>query len=111
MSHCIKADNAAISRIGEVIADIAFTAGNLYAHGKLPELEDSRRFMGDIIDWAVQFEEAFDQDTHADDYLELIDAFAGYRLRGDTQEADRIITMMKRHAAIRHGRVDPKSAT
>lgn len=48
--------------IGEVIADI-FTAGNLYAHGKLPELEDSRRFMGDIIDWAVQFEEAFAAQT------------------------------------------------
>lgn len=110
MPHSTPAVQAAISRIGEVIADIAFTAGNMYANGKLPELENSRQFMSDIITWAHEFEDAFDQDTHADDYLELIDAFAGYRLRGDTKNADRIITMMKRHTTIRHGHSTPAEA-
>ena len=103
MSQITTSQTSNMARLGEVIADIAFMAGNMFATGKLPEIENSRELMSDIMVWANQFEEAFDQEVHGDDYLELIDAFAEYRLRGKDADAERMLSMMKRMTAIRGG--------
>jgi len=102
MSQTNKPDTRSASRIGEVIADIAFMAGNLYGTGKLHAVEDSRELMGHIISWASLFEEAFDQAVHGDDYLELIDAYAEFCLLGKEQDAARLLAGMNRCKAIRY---------
>lgn len=109
MSQSTTSQTPNMARLGEVIADIAFMAGNMFAAGKLPEVENSRELMSDIMVWANQFEEAFDQAVHGDDYIELIDAFAEYRLRGKDADAERILSMMKRLKAIRYGTIDIKA--
>lgn len=102
MSHSTTLQTPNMASLGEVIADIAFTAGNLFATGKLPEFGNSRDLMSDIMIWANQFEEAFDKEVHGDDYIELIDAFAEYRLRGEEDEATSLLAEMNRCKAIRY---------
>lgn len=105
MSQCTTSQTPNMASLGEVIADIAFMAGQLFAASKI-EFENSRDLMSDIMFWANQFEDAFDKEVHGDDYLELIDAFAEYRLRGKEDDAERILSMMKRLKAIRYGTLD-----
>lgn len=102
MSQTNKPDTHSTSRIGEVIADIAFMAGNLHGTGKLHAVEDSRALMGNIINWANLFEEAFDLVVHGDDYLELIDAYAEFCLLGKEEDAARLLAGMNRCKAIRY---------
>lgn len=82
------------SGVGEVIADIAFTAGNMQARGEF-ETSDSRDLMSDIIFWANRFEEVFEQDKHSDDYMELVDDYARYCLLGDEDQAQKLLDTMK----------------
>lgn len=69
----------------EVVADIAFTAGNMVGRGQL-EISDSRQLMGDIATWAKDFEAAFNQEWHGDDYMELVDDYAVICLQGHDGE-------------------------
>ena len=59
----------------EVVADIAFVAGNMAGRGQL-QISDSRQLMNDIAIWAKQFEAAFDLGKHGDSYIELVDDYA-----------------------------------
>lgn len=70
MESAIRAENYL-----EVVADIAFIAGNMAGRRQL-QISDSRQLMSDIAVWAKQFEALFDQDKHGDDYLELVDDYA-----------------------------------
>ena len=81
--------------VGEVIADIAFTAGHLMGTGKLVAFPDSREMMGLIIEWSNQFEAAFDKDSHGDDYMELVDDYASYRLTGEHDKAEKVLVAMQ----------------
>ncbi len=82
--------------VGEVIADIAFTAGHLMGAGRLVAFPDSREMMADIIHWATKFEDVFDKDSHGDDYMELVDDYATYRLSGEHDKAEELLAKMKR---------------
>jgi hypothetical protein len=81
--------------VSEVIADIAFTAGHLMGTGKLVAFPDSREMMGLIMDWANQFEAVFDKDSHGDDYMELVDDYATYRLTGEHDKAEKVLVAMQ----------------
>lgn len=81
--------------VSEVIADIAFTAGHLMGTGKLVAFPDSREMMGLIIDWANQFEAVFNKDSHGDDYMELVDDYATYRLTGEHDKAEKVLVAMQ----------------
>jgi hypothetical protein len=59
----------------EVVADIAFVAGNMAGRGQL-HISDSRQLMSDIAVWAKQFEAVFDRRKHGDDYMGLVDDYA-----------------------------------
>ena len=52
--------------------------------------------MASIIGWANEFETVFDQDRHGDDYMELVDDFATYRLLGEHDKAEQLLAKMKR---------------
>lgn len=90
-------------RIGEVVADIAFTAGQMHASGKIDEIEEYTQFTSQIVEWALEFEKHFDQDTHGDDYLELIDAYAGFCLKNQVELAKQLLDGLDRSKAIRLG--------
>ena len=81
--------------VGEVIADIAFTAGHLMGTGRLAAFPDSREMMAHIICWATEFEASFDKDRHGDDYMELVDDYATYRLLGEHDKAQQLLAKMK----------------
>ena len=85
--------------VSEVIADIAFTAGHLMGTGRLVAFPDSREMMASIIGWANEFETVFDQDRHGDDYMELVDDFATYRLLGEHDEAEQLLAKMRQAQA------------
>ncbi len=85
--------------VSEVIADIAFTAGHLMGTGRLVAFPDSREMMASIIGWANEFEVVFDQDRHGDDYMELVDDFATYRLLGEHDEAEQLLAKMRQAQA------------
>ena len=77
----------------EVVADIAFTAGHLFAQGVIT-ISDSRELMSDVTEWAYAFEAAFDKDRNGDDYMELVDDYATYRLMGNHEEAEALLKSM-----------------
>ena len=81
--------------VSEVIADIAFTAGHLMGTGKLVAFSDSREMMGLIVSWANQFETVFDKDSNGDDYMELVDDYATYRLSGEHDKAEKVLVAMQ----------------
>nr|MBP8278827.1 hypothetical protein [Propionivibrio sp.] len=74
----------------------AFTAGHLMGMGKLVAFPDSREMMANIICWATEFEDVFDKDSHGDDYMELVDDYATFRLSGEHDKAEELLAMMKR---------------
>lgn len=78
----------------EVVADIAFTAGHMAAKGEMT-VNDSRSLVQDICDWSRQFEEAFVHDKHGDDYMELVDGYAAFRLQGNHTEAEALLQQMR----------------
>lgn len=90
----VKSMSQIAEGVSEVIADIAFTAGHLLGTGKI-QIHDSRDLMASIIGWANEFEAAFDKDKHGDDYMELIDDFAVWRLTGDNKEAEALLHSMR----------------
>lgn len=96
-----------VRRIGEVVADIAFTAGQMNAAGKIAEIENYTQFMQQIVEWAIEFEKHFDQEAHGDDYLELIDAYAGFCLKDQVELAKQLLDGLDRSKAIRHGVTPP----
>ena len=49
-----------------------------------------------IICWATESEDVFDKDSHGDDYLELVDDYATFRLSGEHDKAEELLAMMKR---------------
>lgn len=83
----------------EVVADIAFTAGHLYATGKLVSLTDSLQLMSDIALWAYAFEAVFNRDRHGDDYMELVDEYATFRLHGEHDKAEVMLKSMSMKVA------------
>lgn len=82
------------SELAEVVADIAFNAGHLSAKGDI-DVDDSRTLMHDIGIWARQFQQAYDRDKHADNYLLLIDEYAGYRLQDHHEQAESVLVRMR----------------
>ena len=77
----------------EVVADIAFTAGHLFAQGIIT-ISDSRELMSDVTEWAFAFEAAFHKDWHGDEYMSLVDDYATYRLMGDHAKAEAMLRSM-----------------
>ena len=51
--------------------------------------------MAHIICWATEFEASFDKDRHGDDYMELVDDYATYRLLGEHDKAQQLLAKMK----------------
>lgn len=80
-------------RAAEVIADIAFAAGNMHVQGQI-QFSDSRELMSDIVKWAYDFEAAFHKDWHGDQYMELVDDYATYRLMDNHAAAEAMLKSM-----------------
>lgn len=78
----------------EVIADIAFTAGHLAGKGNLV-IEDSRELMSNIVDWAMEFERAFDGDRHGDDYMGMVDEYAELCLLDEDVKVSEFLERMR----------------
>lgn len=77
----------------EVLADIAFTAGHLHAQ-EIITVSDSRELMSDVASWAYAFEAAFHKEWHGDNYMELVDDYATYRLMGNHAAAEAMLKSM-----------------
>ena len=77
----------------EVVADIAFNAGNMMAKNQI-EVSNSRKLMLDIICWAKTFQDVFVQEFHADDYMELVDDYSTFCLLGEDEKAKKFILSM-----------------
>ena len=80
-------------RAAEVVADIAFTAGHLFAT-KLISVTDSRELMSNVTDWAYAFEAVFHPEWHSDLYMGLVDDYATYRLMGNHAAAEAMLKSM-----------------
>lgn len=78
----------------EVVADIAFIAGNMAGRSQL-QISDSRQLMSDIAVWAKRFEALFDQERHGDDYVELVDDYAVACLLEDKPAITTFLNRMK----------------
>jgi copper homeostasis protein CutC len=82
------------AQLAEVVADIAFNAGHLTAKGDI-DVDDSRTLMHEIGVWARQFHQAYDREKHADNYMLLIDEYAGYRLQDHHEQAESVLARMQ----------------
>lgn len=82
------------TQLAEVVADIAFNAGHLAAKGDI-DVDDSRTLMHDIGVWARQFQQAYDRDKHAEQYMLLIDEYAAYRLQDHHEQAETVLARMQ----------------
>ena len=79
--------------LNEIIADIALNAGSMLAKDQI-QVDDSRKFIADIIGWAKTFQSVFIQQFHADDYMVLIDDYADLCLLGEDEKSKQFILSM-----------------
>lgn len=80
----------------EVIADIAFTAGNLHAQGQF-ECNEDTPFSSLVVTWAREFERAFDVNRDGDRYIALVGQYAVMRAMNRHDEANALLAGMKAH--------------